>query len=378
MRPLISLLKIIVLSASGVRDLIAENPRVLAGALLIAGTVLWTLESSFSFNPFSLLIHAVVLLVYVAFIYVPAAVIVCNLFAGDGLSFQISRQEYESNFVSLASLLGVVLLAAAAIGSFNPAIGFVALAAGYLIYVPFALKETNSLTWAAGAGAAAALIVTFPLAAVGMKFLFALPLFLLIWLLWIGSTRLGAALRDQRRRGRFEEQLRLDLINPHDSDACYQLGWLYLKKRRFADAEKFLRKAVELQPLEADYHYGLARALIEQERWMDAFEPLEKVYQIEPHYQMGDVLRDLGLVYLQLDYPDQAEQFLCTFLEERVSDAQGKYWLAQVLVKKGQLDEARLWLRRLAGRAETPGGFHKMETRYWKRKGRELARKIGE
>ncbi len=376
MRPLLSLLRVLVFSPSAVRDLIAENPRVLAGVLLLAGTAAWTVGRPMPFHPFSAFIEMVTLLCFVAFIYVPAAVVVCNAFAGDGLSLQISRQEYETNFVCLASLLGVLLLAAAGVSLASPEAGYLAVALGYLAYVPFVLKENNSIPWAAGAAAAVVLLLTFPIALLGMKFLLALPFFILAWLLLIGWNRLGRVLREQRLRGRFEQQLRQELINPHDADAYYQLGWLYLNRRRFQEAEKFFQKAVALQHSDPDYQYGLARARMEQKRWLEAFECLEKVYQTDPHYQMRDVLRDLGQVYFNLDYPEQAEQFLRAFLEERTSDAEGKYWLARVLIRKGNLEEARSWLRSLADRAETPGGFRKIETRRWKRMGRELASKI--
>ncbi|MBI4456139.1 MAG: tetratricopeptide repeat protein [Acidobacteria bacterium] len=377
MRPLTSLLKAMALSRSGVRDLTAENPRVLAAVILSAGAAVWVLANVPFLSVFSIAIQIIALLLFVAFLYVPVAIVVCNLLAGDGLSLQISRSEYDSNFVSLASLLGVVLLGAAMLGWIAPFFGLTGLFIGYLVYVPFVLKETNSLPWTAGAAAALILLATWPLALLAMSFLFALPFFILAGLLFFVGSRFSSILREQRLRRKFEERLQQDLINPHDADAYYQLGWLYLSKRRFRQAEEFFRKAVDLQSSDVDYHYGVARAQMEQERWMDAFESLEKIYQVDPHYQMGDVLRDLGRVYFHLSYRDQAEQFLRAFLRERASDAEGKYWLARVLIEKGDVADARQWLKRLADRVETPVGFRKMETRYWRRLGRKLAASLG-
>src|SRR2546426_3693383 len=130
MRSVLSLLRVLVFSSSGVRDLIAENPRVFAGALLLLGTGAWSLGRPLVSHPFSALIETVTLLCFVAFIYVPAAVVVCNAFAGDGVTVQISRREYESNFVCLASVLGLLLLAAAGFSLASSAAGYLAVAFG--------------------------------------------------------------------------------------------------------------------------------------------------------------------------------------------------------------------------------------------------------
>ncbi|HEY2934199.1 MAG TPA: tetratricopeptide repeat protein [Acidobacteriota bacterium] len=372
MRNLICFLRILSFSSSGVKDLAAENHRLLAWLILVAGAALWVSASFPYFGAYLAFLFSISLVFFSAFIYVPAAVIVCNFLAGDGLNLHFSRREYEQNFVSLGSLIGLLLLLASIPAAVNPLLGFAVVIIGYTAYVPFVLKEVNSLRWSAGAGSATTLLATLPLAVMGVHFLSLLPLFVIAAILIAGWHWLAGVIKDYRRRQKFESRLREDLINPNDADALYQLGWLALGRRRFDEATGYFRRAIGLQGGDVDYHHALARTCMEQALWRQAFDSLERVYEIDPNYSTGDVLRDIGQVYFRLAHLDEAEVFLRAFLSQRISDAEGKYWLACVLARKGDLAEARQWLQRLGSYCDTPPGMQRIEMRHWKRLGRDL------
>ena len=377
MRTLICLLRILSFSPSAVKDLTAETHRLLTWLVLLSAAAVWVPASFPEFGPYLAFLFSVSLVFFSAFIFVPLAVVACNAFAGDGFNLHFSRHEYEQNFTALGSVIGLLLVISSVLAVVEPYLGFAALIFGYAVYVPFVLREVNGLRWAAAAGSAVILLAALPLAVMVVHFLTLLPLFLIAAILIAGWHWLSGILKDYRLRQKFESRLRDDLINPNDADALYQLGWLALGRRRFAEAADYFQQAIRLQNGDVDYHYALSRVSIEQARWREAFASLERVYELDPNYSTGDVMRDLGQVYFRLDHLDEAEEFLRVFLRERLSDAEGKYWLASVLVRKGERAEARQWLQRLASHSDTPPGIRRVETRHWKRLGRGLYARLG-
>ncbi len=83
-------------------------------------------------------------------------------------------------------------------------------------------------------------------------------------------------------------------------------------------AEKYLARAVELDPTFAAARLALAKLHVRTERWAEAAEQFERVIQLEPglaeaHYQ-------LGRVYTRLKRTADAQRELATF--KQISDAQ--------------------------------------------------------
>ncbi len=53
-------------------------------------------------------------------------------------------------------------------------------------------------------------------------------------------------------------------LNPHDSRALYNLATYYYQNRRYEEAERHIRRALSLDPVNRDFQYLLALVLREQ------------------------------------------------------------------------------------------------------------------
>lgn len=99
-------------------------------------------------------------------------------------------------------------------------------------------------------------------------------------------------------------------------------------------AEKYLVRAVELDPTFAAARLALAKLHVRTERWTDAAEQFERVVQLEP--ELAEAHYQLGRVYTRLKRAADAQRELATF--KRLSDAQ----------KEQKETERRELVRRLA------------------------------
>ena len=92
----------------------------------------------------------------------------------------------------------------------------------------------------------------------------------------------------------------LPLRAAEESSQVYFLHALKSKKEgRFLAAERLFRKAIEIKPENADYHFELGNLYIEQNNPERAQSELEQALMISPqhlpaHYNLGLVYRDLG------------------------------------------------------------------------------------
>ena len=125
-----------------------------------------------------------------------------------------------------------------------------------------------------------------------------------------GSHRLAAHLLLAQRKTpealeRFQQAEQLGGPTP---DLLEQLGWVFLRQRRWADAESRFRAALALDPDRPHSHTGLARALVRQDRDEAALESaLTAVGLLHflpiGHFQLGAILSKMG------DYPRAIQAF---------------------------------------------------------------------
>lgn len=71
-------------------------------------------------------------------------------------------------------------------------------------------------------------------------------------------------------------------LNPTDPDVFNNLGFVHLRRRAWGDAERSLRRALELQPSHALAHFNLARVLAASGRPADAARHLAAAEQLDP------------------------------------------------------------------------------------------------
>jgi tetratricopeptide (TPR) repeat protein len=101
----------------------------------------------------------------------------------------------------------------------------------------------------------------------------------------------------------YEQALRLE---PGDATVNANLAGLYLSTGRLAQAETAFRSLIRLEPDAAGAHYGLAFALLQQRRGLDAKPHLERSLELDSLQPAA--LNYLGMVEQALGNPGQARR----------------------------------------------------------------------
>ena len=81
---------------------------------------------------------------------------------------------------------------------------------------------------------------------------------------------------------------------PDDAEIYYKLGIVYEKLKKFTEAEKCYKKAVEISPQE-DFYYNLGDVLVELKEWDEAIAAFKKVLETDPND--GNCYFNLGVCY---------------------------------------------------------------------------------
>jgi len=186
-----------------------------------------------------------------------------------------------------------------------------------------------------------------------------------LWLA-LGIAQVGDGKSDDARRS-FERALELD---PRSVPALAYLGSTFAERGQYADAvalyeraiaagpnfavpyylaadtllklpqtdaprvERYLARAVELDPDFASARLALGKLYVRAERWADAATEFERVTRLDP--QSSEAFYQLGRVYVRLKRPTEAQRALDTF--KQLSEAQ----------KEKRETDRRDLLRRLA------------------------------
>ena len=102
----------------------------------------------------------------------------------------------------------------------------------------------------------------------------------------------------------------------------------------YALAEKYLTRAIELDPSLASARVALAKLYVRAERWTEAAAQLERAVQLAP--ELTEAHYQLGRVYVRLKRMDEAQRELALFKEQSET------------AKQKRVDEHRELVRRLA------------------------------
>jgi len=323
-------------------------------------------------------------ILFLALIYIPAIICLSNAFAGDGLGFSFSRDEYQIHVSALFPLWGVLFLEATLLtwlapgvlelGRFEIGFGLLALALIMVVYTVWAIKKINYISAPVAFAVFFLSWFTLPLFFVLTMFLFALPFFIMIPVAYMAFQRFRGYFAARTGERDFQEHLRSLTVNAQDADAHHQLGLIHLRRRNFDAARSYFENALKIDPNDPDYHYYLGRAFEEKEDWTRALEQYEETYRLKPEYGLRDIFREVGKGYLHTGRLDKAVEFLQFFLEFRTSDPEGRYWLAVAMKKLGKTDEMRAHLATLLNQARSNPRFFRKENRRWLYQARILQR----
>jgi len=215
---------------------------------------------------------------------------------------------------------------------------------------------------------------TFPVYYLLTSFLFALPFFVLIPLIFLAFQWFRGYHVSQANEREYRQHLQALTVNPQDADAQYQIGLIYLKRRNLDAACRYFGNALKIDPGDADYHYFLARAHELKGEWSPALEQYEETYKLNPGYGHGDIFREVGKSYLHMGNAEKAMEFLKYFLSKRGSDPEGRYWLAMALQKTGDNEQMRAQLHVIAEQARSNPRFFRKENREWIYRARAMIR----
>ena len=300
---------------------------------------------------------AVMVVLFVAVVYTPFAILIANLFERRASFSLVIREEYASvvscSLLSLAGSLLASLPAALLIGwqsgRMSPDVIFIYMVLLLVMPLPiFAALMTITVGTSFRIGWAAAAVTTlisflslpgFPLLMQAATFLCASPLLLLL-LLFLLRDRIDEFIGSTRSRQAFKQNLQAATLNPADASAHYQLGLIYQKRGEPEAARDSFQRAVEIDPREVDAHYQLGRIAREQGRLNEAIRHFEQVVQFDPAHSQNEIWRETGLVYYYAGQFQDALEMFDKFLDKRPSDTEARYWRGMTLYKLGRENEA--------------------------------------
>jgi tetratricopeptide (TPR) repeat protein len=325
---------------------------------------------------------AVMVVLFVAVVYVPFAVLIANLFERRASFSLVIREEYAGvvscSLLSLAGSLLATLPAALLIGwqsrqlSGDVDTPYVVL----LLVMPlpiFAALMTITVGTSFRIGWAAAAVTTLisflsllgiPLLTQAATFICASP-FLLLLLLFLLRDRVDEFIGATRSRQAFKQNLQAATLNPADASAHYQLGLIYQKRSDLDAAVGSFQRAVEIDPGEIDAHYQLGRLARQQGRLNEAILHFERVVQLEPAHSQNEIWRETGLVYYDAGQFQDALEMFDKFLDKRPSDAEARYWRGMTLYKLGRESEAAQEMQNCVESVRTAPAYKYRFDRRW-------------
>ena len=132
---------------------------------------------------------------------------------------------------------------------------------------------------------------------------------------------------------------------PDDWQSHYNLGLAYLKLEKFADAERVLRRAVELNAQSALPQAALGSALMKTGKPGDAITAYQKALELDP--TRLDVQSNLGQAYFDAGKYDDAIEAYKGALKNKPSDPSSFYNnLGYAYLKKGDTPSAIKWFEK--------------------------------
>jgi tetratricopeptide (TPR) repeat protein len=262
------------------------------------------------------------------------------------------------------------------VGMVEISIGILVRSLLMFVYTLWAIKQLNYLSLMQAVGVFALSWITFPLYYLFTSFLFALPIFFLIPLLYWGSQWIRGYFASRTNEQIFRRHLRTLTENLQDADAHYQLGLIQLKRRGLDAARDYFLTACRITPADPDYHYYLGRTHELKREWKQALEQYEETYRLDPEYGLGDIFREVGKGYIHEGNIERGIEFLKYFLTKRSSDPEGRYWMAIAMQKSGELEQMRFQLNRILEQARSSPKFFRKQNRAWIYQARAMLRNI--
>lgn len=134
------------------------------------------------------------------------------------------------------------------------------------------------------------------------------------------------------------EQQYVKLAEAGNSESVERLIGLYLKQKRYADAETWLRKYMAANPQSAAAQLQMGKLLAAEGKSKEAIAALEPAYKASPDPALA---RELASLYLEAKQYDAARPLLEKLLEQTPGDAQLHFDYGSALLHQLKYPEAQ-------------------------------------
>jgi len=358
-------------------SLLFASIAVIFVSLLLQFTLWRTLSFSLALLP--LLILAVV--------YVPATLLLTNLFARLGGVGVVFQRDYSPLLTCAAMAWTAVNIPIVIAGWFVPLPVLLRIAVLACVYFGVLMFFAVRTVFGTENRVAAAVTGISWLPLLGVAFLWGPLSMILRWLtspllllyayyyLRAEFSNLGAGLRSRQH---FHRMLETAAVNPHDADAQYQLGLIYQQRRQYTEAIQRFKNAVAIDPRETDAHFQLGRIALDQGRLKDALEHFRTVIAQDEKHHSSEILRDLGALYVTVRQYGDALNELEVYVDRRPYDAEGLYYYGFALEQSGKTARAREMYERAIEAARTGPQYLRRSSAKWSRLAQKQVRKLSQ
>jgi len=164
----------------------------------------------------------------------------------------------------------------------------------------------------------------------------------------------------------------------HHLDNAYhhfQLGDIYFRKGKLAEAEKCYHAALEREPKDIDARAHLGQCLVRLNRPAEARPFLESVMNEKPDHDYGHTMMALAEALTALGEADNALQYW-QHITQNHSYPRAKVQLAELYITKNQPELARPELQAVISDDVHAPGFQRRRDRVWIGRARSLMGKL--
>ena len=244
------------------------------------------------------------------------------------------------------------------------------------VWLLFAVREVFRVSWpralAVVVGGSVVMFLASPLLVLA-EMLFASP-FLLVLAFLLVRGYFTEAMRAQRARASFRQNLEAATLNPADASAHYNLGLVHAGRKEFAEARSRFNRAVEIDAEEVDAHYQLGLISRAEGKLPEAIEHFGRVVAAAPDHSQHEVWREIGATYIAAGQFSDASDALEKFLERRASDPEALYLHGRALAGMGRRREAADAMRACIEAVRTAPAYKYRTDKRWLNEAQQFLR----
>jgi len=142
-----------------------------------------------------------------------------------------------------------------------------------------------------------------------------------------------------------QEQQVLARENAEDSDALFNVARVYFYKKDYQNAEFYVRKAVQLSPLNAEYLELLGNAVFYQNKYSEAIQEYNAALRLQP--DRTSIHLRLALAYEKIEEYDLALAALESLLQQDDQYIEAFFHLSRISLKQHEYDNALQAVQRM-------------------------------